>query len=449
MISVIVPVILLLSIILIKKIPYIGGNIQLGLVAAGFSALILGGIYSPIQWGVAFVNGVDKLAWVIALSVFGSIYAQTQIKLGTMETVLNSLRSKFGRSPKGLVVTIMVSLAISGSLLGDGIAVATVIGILVIGVLVEIQLKPEQISALIVMGAGIGAIMPPIAQSFYMSSALMGLESADPVINIGYFTVGFILIACSFYATIFVKIKQLPEELIPKEKAFQIVKKGWKTLIPLMVLIVIVVLRSGFKIELLDLLNFIFKPISGILILKGLNFPIVKALLVCIGVSYLFKKVRGSGLVPIKDGFKNVKNTALIQVCAGFMVGSFYLAGQIEIVKEFAVGLSSNMLKLGGSAAMVFIGMLTGSQSTAQTAIFTFFGPALESIGVNPVHAAVGGAHVAMAGQGLPPACLTTFVVAGLVGGYLNKKVDPTVSMLYSSVMCVLFLAVGLVFFYI
>ena len=98
---------------------------------------------------------------------------------------------------------------------------------------------------------------------------------------------------------------------------------------------------------------------------------------------------------------------------------------------------------------MCLIGMLTGSQSTAQNVVFSFFGPALVNIGLNPTYVAVAGANIAAAGQGLPPADLTTFVVAGIVGGMLGVKVNPVKSMLYMVPMCLLFLAIGVVFLYI
>jgi hypothetical protein len=70
-------------------------------------------------------------------------------------------------------------------------------------------------------------------------------------------------------------------------------------------------------------------------------------------------------------------------------------------------------------------------------------------IGVSDVHAAVAGAHLAMSGQGLPPADLTTFVVCSLVGGILYKKVDPVKAMILNLPMCIYFAAVGFVFLYI
>lgn len=98
---------------------------------------------------------------------------------------------------------------------------------------------------------------------------------------------------------------------------------------------------------------------------------------------------------------------------------------------------------------MVLMGMLTGSQSTSQNVVFSFFGPALVNTGVSKIHSAVAGAHLASAGQGLPPADLTTFAVAGIVGGLLGKKVDPLKSMFYCVPMCLLLAAIGILFLYI
>lgn len=450
MFSVIIPMALLLGIILIKKIPRIGGEIRIALIVSAVAALLMGGIYNPVDWMFAWIDGIDRLSWVMALAIFGSIYAESQVELGTMETVLNSLRARFGHSPRGLVVTIIIGLVIAGSLLGDAIASAAVIGVLVIKALHEMEMEPEQISATIVMGACLGSIMPPISQALFLSSSLMGLESPDPVINTGYFTVGLGVVVCSWFVSkYFIKIDSLPAHLIPKKKASQIVKEGWKTLIPLTILVIIIVLRSGFKIELLDLLNPVFNPIKDIPIIKGINFAVVKAIIVVTVVSYFFAPVRKNGMEVIKRGLKNVKVSVGIQVCAGFMIGAFYAAGQIAAVQNFAKGLSEHLLKLGGAVSLSLIGMLTGSQTTAQTSIFTFFGPALETAGVEPVKAALAGAHLAMSGQGLPPADLTTFVVAGIVGGIIGKKVDPVRSMFYSMIMCIYFLIVGIFFMYI
>ena len=58
MIKVIIPVIALLVIILCKKIPKIGGNVNVGLFTAGALSLLLGGVFHPVEWFGAWINGV-------------------------------------------------------------------------------------------------------------------------------------------------------------------------------------------------------------------------------------------------------------------------------------------------------------------------------------------------------------------------------------------------------
>lgn len=124
------------------------------------------------------------------------------------------------------------------------------------------------------------------------------------------------------------------------------------------------------------------------------------------------------------------------------MLGAFYTSGLIDVVAEFAQTLNLNMLKLGGSGAMMLVGMLTGSNSTAQSTILSFLGPALVSSGVEPVNVAAAGGMIATAGQAMPPADLATFVVAGLVGGILGVEVDCIKSMIKSAPGFI-FLAIG------
>ncbi|MDR1625001.1 MAG: hypothetical protein LBT33_00555 [Spirochaetia bacterium] len=451
MVIVIIPILILLAIILIKKIPVIGGNIQVALIITGFTALLLGGVFNPVDWILAWTDGLDRLAWIIALAVFGSIYAETQVRMGTMTTVINVLRSIFGHSPRGLIVCVVLALTIAGSLLGDAIAASTVIGVLVINSLVEMKMKPEQIACTIVMGASIGSIMPPITQSIMLSSSLMGLPSADPVMNISYITVGIGMVICSIYVAFsFIKIKSLPEDLIPKEGAGSILGREWKTLIPLFVLLALVVLRTGFKIDVATLsFGGALKTLGGIKILKGVANLIVVNIIMATVVAFFFPAVYKNAPAVLKTAVKNVIPGCSIQIAAALMLGAFYRAGQIDTVKEFAASLNADVFKFGGSFSMLLIGMLTGSQSTAQNTIFSFFGPALTKIGVSDVNAAVAGAHLAMSGQGLPPADLTTFVVCSLVGGILYKKVDPVKSMILNLPMCLYFTLVGFIFLYI
>ena len=50
MIKVIIPVVVMMAIILCKKIPKIGGNIHVALIAAGILSLLTGGVFSVVEW---------------------------------------------------------------------------------------------------------------------------------------------------------------------------------------------------------------------------------------------------------------------------------------------------------------------------------------------------------------------------------------------------------------
>ncbi len=451
MLNVVIPFALLLIVVLCRFIPFIGGSVKWGLVVGATSSLLMGGVFEPMQWVTAFINGLDKLSWVIALALVGSIYAETQVRIGTMQTVLDSCRARFGRTPRGLVVVVLFVLCLSGSLLGESIASAVVIGVLVLKNLDELEMSPEQICATIVMGCCMGSIMPPITQASIMAAGLLNLspEDADSVVNWTYITVGTsFLIISVFVSFCFVKIKQIPEHLISKKKASQILIENWKSLVPISVLSAIIILRSGFGIDVLVYLDPIFAPIKDIPVIKGFNYTVNRALYITILVSLLYKPIRQDlGPIVVK-GIKNVMPSVSVQVCAAFLVGAFYMGGQVKLVEAFASTLGANFLKVGGSIAMAMMGMITGSQTAVQTTIFTFFGPALVESGVSGVNAAVAGGHLAMAGQGLPPADVVTFVVAGLVATTLGKDVNIMKSMKYSMSLCACFITVAFIFMY-
>ena len=472
MIQVIIPVSLLLLIVLWKKMPYVGGNINAALLTAGALTLLLGGIWNPGEWVAAWVDGLNRLAWIICLSITGAIFAEISTRLGTIDTIIGILTAKFGHHPRALVLCILFSLGLAGSLLGDAIAASTVIGMLTIGILVSMDMGYEKISAIIVMGASLGSIMPPMTQAVALSSTLVNTEP-DPVINISYITVSIAFVISALYCVFFLVKKENVPGANPSveiryfdRKAGEIFKENWKSLIPLCFLIIVVLLRTV-KIPYIscDLGPAILKSIkfltvgeetitlydflAGASILTGLTNGIVLSILCAIGVAFLFPQINRNAGSVLSESFKKVRVTVILQICCSFMLGAFYAAGSIDAVSNFAQGLDSNVLKLGGAACMVLIGMLTGSQSTTQNVVFSFLGPALVAGGMSATHAAVAGAHIAAAGQGMPPADLTTFVVCGIVSAQFGKKVDPVKSMIYSLPMCIAFLIIGIVFMYI
>lgn len=473
MLKVVLPMAVLLIIVLCKKIPVIGGKINVALVVTGALTLLLGGLYNPGQWVAAWIDGLDRLSWIIALSIAGSLFAEISIRLGTIDTIIGALTAKFGRHPRMLIICILFALTLAGSLLGDAIAASTVIGMLTIGILVSMNMSYEKISAIIVMGACVGSIMPPMTQALALASSLVGTP-ADPVINLGYVTVSISFIVVAIYSAFFLVHKDNVPGANPEvqirfadQTASSILRANWKSLIPLLFLIVVVLLRTveipylsvDLGPSILQSIRFLtledgtvlslYDLLSGMSIVNGLTNGIVLSILCAIAVAFFFPVINKNAANICKESFSKVKMTVVLQICCAFMLGSFYAAGSVDAVSEFAQGLNGNVLKIGGAAAMILLGMLTGSQSTTQNVVFSFFGPALVAFGVNPTYAAVAGAHLATAGQGLPPADLTTFVVVGIVASQFGKKVDPLKSMFYSMPMCICMMLVGLFFLYI
>lgn len=473
MLKVVIPMAVLLIIVLCKKIPVIGGKINVALVVTGALTLLLGGLYNPGQWVAAWIDGLDRLSWIIALSIAGSLFAEISIRLGTIDTIIGALTAKFGRHPRMLIICILFALTLAGSLLGDAIAASTVIGMLTIGILVSMNMSYEKISAIIVMGACVGSIMPPMTQALALASSLVGTP-ADPVINLGYVTVSISFIVVAIYSAFFLVHKDNVPGANPEvqirfadQSASSILRANWKSLIPLLFLIVVVLLRTveipylsvDLGPSILQSIRFLtledgtvlslYDLLSGMSIVNGLTNGIMLSILCAIAVAFFFPVINKNAANICKESFSKVKMTVVLQICCAFMLGSFYAAGSVDAVSEFAQGLNGNVLKIGGAAAMILLGMLTGSQSTTQNVVFSFFGPALVAFGVNPTYAAVAGAHLATAGQGLPPADLTTFVVVGIVASQFGKKVDPLKSMFYSMPMCICMMLVGLFFLYI
>lgn len=450
LIQIILPLALLFIIALVKKIPKIGGDIRVALLVAAISSAVLAGL-GPMETLIAFIDGIDRLSWVIMLSIFGSLYAESQVKLGAMDTTLNSLRALFGNSPKGLIVAIFVTLILAGSLLGDAIAAATVIGFLVINSLTELKLKPEQIGMIILLGASIGSIMPPITQGVFLSSSLVGIDPS-PVIKIAYLTVAIGGILAILESLRFVRGKKMPLELMPQQSIFQIIKERWTTLIPLLVLIAIVLTNTLFEYNIFTKFFFfsaILEPLKNIPIVQGMTFQVVTAIIVAILVSFLFPSVRKQSKEVVKGGLGKVSQTVQIQLSAGVMVGVFYASGLIDKVALMTEGLAGSFVKIGGALSIVVVGMMTGSQTTAQTVVVTFLAPILENLKVDPTLIALGASHIAAAGQNMPPVGLTAFVVCGLIGGILNTKVDPLKVMILALPNSFYFLIVGLIVWFI
>ena len=143
---VIVPVLFLIIISICKKIPLIGGRLLAAFFGAGILAMVLGGVCNPVQWINPWIDGLNRVAFIIWIVIFGSCFSMLQIETGAMQTVLNVLRALFGHTPQGLVLAVLLALYMGGSMLGTVAAVGAVIGMLIVPALDDMGLSPEPVS---------------------------------------------------------------------------------------------------------------------------------------------------------------------------------------------------------------------------------------------------------------------------------------------------------------
>ena len=310
-------------------------------------------------------------------------------------------------------------------------------------------------------GGSLGAIMPPISNAINVACSILGIPT-DKVLQISYLTVGaaFVL-TCIFVCKVYIGNKyQMPQHLIPKEKASAILKREWRNLIPLMVLILLVALNSipGISLDVTKVLmqavpvgsSNLYASLSALPVIGQITNNIVMALFVAIVVAIAITPKLRQNLGPdLAKSMRTIRVSVLIQIFAGFFLGAFRAGGQIEVISEWAAGLSAVALKLGGAGSLILGGMLVGAQSTTQTTLLPILGPAWMATGVSDVYAAVASSHLAAAGQGLPPADLNTFVIAGLVSSLLHREVNPMKSMILTAPYCILLAVIGLAFLFI
>ena len=202
MLKVIITIAVLLAIVLIKKIPYIGGNITAGLAVAGILTFILNGNLNVGNWILAWIDGLDRMAWIMCLAAAGSIFAEINTTLGAVDTVIGALKAKFYKSPRALAVSVLFVLCLAGSLMGDAVAASTVIGMLTFGIFASMNLPLHKICCLVVMGASIGSIMPPMTQAIALAATLANTDP-DAVMNMGFISVGFVFVVMAIYTCLF------------------------------------------------------------------------------------------------------------------------------------------------------------------------------------------------------------------------------------------------------
>lgn len=455
---VLIPIAFLIVISTCKRLPLIGGNLTIAFAGAGLISLWLGGAHDPSAWLAPWLKSMDSIAFIFFIVLFGAVFSALQIQSGAMGVVLNILRALWGKTPQGLVLATLVALYFGGSLMGTVAAVGAVIGILIVPAMDEMRINQDLICAIVVTGASMGGMMPPVSNAIILACGLVGVDEHEALL-ISYATVGIGLVVIAFFfCKIYIGDKySLPEHLIPKENAWVIFSKNWVKLIPIFVLITIVMLNSIPNLKfnlpkyLLSMIPYgkatlfvaVAKvPFAGKIvhnIVMAMIFAIIANIVLDIGT---FKTVGAK----LKMQLKAVIEPEVILIATAFFLGAFQLGGQNAAIAAWAKGLNSSLLIIGGAIALLVAGMLTGGQSTAQGMLVPILAPAWSAIGISKLNIALASAHLSMAGQGFPPCDMNTFIIAGLIGAILGRPVNPLRSMMYSTPYCIYLFIIGTIF---
>lgn len=455
---VLIPIAFLILVSMLKRLPLIGGNLTVAFAGAGLISLWLGGAHDPSAWFAPWLKSMDSIAFIFFIIIFGAIFSALQIESGAMGVVLNILRALWGKTPQGLVLATLVALYFGGSLMGTVAAVGAVIGILIVPAMDEMKINEDLICAIVVTGASMGGMMPPVSNAIILACGLVGIDEHEALL-ISYGTVGIgLAVIAFFFCKVYIGNKySLPEHLIPKETAWEIFSKNWTKLIPIFVLILIVMLNSIPSLKfnlpkyLLSLIPYgkatLFAAIAKVPFAGKIVHNIVMAMIAAIVVNILldFSLVKRVG-AKLKMQMKAIIEPEAVLIATAFFLGAFKIGGQNAAIAAWAKSLDSSLLIFGGAAALLVAGMLTGGQSTAQGMLVPILAPAWTAIGISKLHIALASAHLSMAGQGFPPCDMNTFIIAGLIGAIIGRPVNPLRSMMYSAPYCIYLFIVGIIF---
>lgn len=455
---VLIPIAFLILVSMLKRLPLIGGNLTVAFAGAGLISLWLGGAHDPSAWFAPWLKSMDSIAFIFFIIIFGAIFSALQIESGAMGVVLNILRALWGKTPQGLVLATLVALYFGGSLMGTVAAVGAVIGILIVPAMDEMKINEDLICAIVVTGASMGGMMPPVSNAIILACGLVGIDEHEALL-ISYGTVGIgLAVIAFFFCKVYIGNKySLPEHLIPKETAWEIFSKNWTKLIPIFVLILIVMLNSipALKFNLpkylLSMIPYgkatLFAAIAKVPFAGKIVHNIVMAMIAAIVVNILldFSLVKRVG-AKLKMQIKAIVEPEAVLIATAFFLGAFKLGGQNAAIAAWAKSLDTSLLIFGGAAALLVAGMLTGGQSTAQGMLVPILAPAWSAIGISKLNIALASAHLSMAGQGFPPCDMNTFIIAGLIGAIIGRPVNPLRSMMYSAPYCIYLFIVGIIF---
>lgn len=342
---------------------------------------------------------------VAATIVFAFVFfGQALFRTGGGEFFTNSAMALMGRFRGGPAKVAVLASSLFGTMSGSAVANVVTTGSVTIPLMKKTGYPPYFAGAVEATASSGGQIMPPImgAAAFLMATFLgipygkVALSAAIP--------------AVLYYLAVFIQVdleaaknglKGLPSEMLPR--FFNVIRKGWLFLIPLLVLIYTLFIRT------------IEADRAGL-------YATASVFLVC-----CFRREDRLGLKKImnilRETGEGMLEVGVVCCAAGLIIGIVSLTGLGFTFSQALVSLagkSTLLLLILGATGAIILGM--GMTVTAAYLLMVvLIAPALIQLGVAPLNAHLFVFYFAVMSFLTPPICLAVYAAASLAGADMMK----------------------------
>lgn len=333
-------------------------------------------------------------ATYITLFVFFGAFLNAS---GASKLLLECSLALTGRFTGGAAKTAVVASALMGTMSGSSIANAVTTGSITIPLMRKSGFSKNAACAIEAVASTGGMIMPPVmgATAFIMAEYLRMDYAA--VITAAFLPALVFFTSIYFTIDFYARKHRIGGSEVQRGKALQTIKTSWLLVLPIILLVALLLLRS---------------PMTAV----------VWSLLAIIAVSSLRKETRLTPALCIEAIVEGAKNSvAVASACAasGIILGVIGLTG---IGSSFSSAIFSQFITClpGALVAAMGISLILGMGMPA-TAVYlilaTLVAPSLIRLGVTPLAAHMFVFYFGIVSTITPPVALTAYAAAAVGGG--------------------------------
>jgi TRAP transporter 4TM/12TM fusion protein len=332
--------------------------------------------------------------YIVLFIIFGALL----IRSGAGRFFIDLAVSVTGHRTGGPAKAAVVASAMMGTVSGSAVANVVTVGSFTIPLMKQRGYRPRFAAAVESCASSGGQITPPImgAAAFIIAEFLR--------VNLLVVIVAAAIPAFLYYATIYFMVHMQAEkhglQKIPKDKLpgfFEVLKRGWHLLLPLVVLIVL--LAMGYS-----------AMMAGFW-----------AIVAVIGLSFINPNTRMSSVdlfAAFEEGVRSTVPVSIACACAGIIIGSVFASGLglkfTQSVIDMSGGYLLALLALTAVASIILgMGLTTTAVYITVAALII---PALIQMHVEPLAAHLFAFYYGVVSAITPPVALAAFAAAAIAG---------------------------------